>query len=547
MNSAYAKGALKALMSPPRSKNTPHLASSQKSHTRSLYTLCQTLNSFQFLVMQKTYSIFLLLWPLLFGCSKEHEQQETAPPADDRPNIVLIIADDISWNDFGCYGNPVVQTPNIDKLAANGLVFGNMYLTTSSCSPSRCSIVSGRYPHNTGAAELHTPLPEGIPTFPAKLQAAGYHTAMAGKWHMGEAAKSGFDTLVLKGALNGDGGEESWVDILKARPKGRPFFAWLAAFDAHRTWGPNRFSGTHDAGAVEAPPFLADTDSTKADIARYYDEIYRFDHYIGEVVKELDSQGVLDNTLIMVMADNGRPFPRSKTRLLDSGIKTPFVVHWPKGISQKGKSSPSLVSVIDIAPTVVEMAEASGSESFQGKSFLRLLTGDPAQAFRNYVFAEHNWHDYEALERMVRSQDFLYVLNERPQFPNQGPADSNRSLSFLELLRLRQEGMLSEAQSEIFMAPRPKEEIYDCTNDSLQLYNLAVLPQYAEALQQHRQVMEEWRKQTADNTPEQLTKDQYDRTTGARTSTSESYTEVERGEMPGSANNATSVNAKGPF
>ena len=121
----------------------------------------------------------------------------------DRPNFIIIIGDDISWNDLGCYGNPTVKSPNIDQLASEGIKFTNTFLTASSCSPSRCSIIAGRYPHNTGAAELHTPLPAGMPTLPGELKKSGYYTAAAGKWHLGPNPKSDFDLVVEKN--NGTG------------------------------------------------------------------------------------------------------------------------------------------------------------------------------------------------------------------------------------------------------------------------------------------------------------------------------------------------------
>ncbi|RMG65562.1 MAG: hypothetical protein D6722_15820, partial [Bacteroidetes bacterium] len=147
-------------------------------------------------------------------------------PAAEPPNLVFIIADDVSWNDLGCYGHPVVQTPHLDRLAAQGLRFDGAFLTTSSCSPSRCSLISGRYPHNTGAPELHMPLPEEIPAFPEQLQAAGYYTAQSGKWHMGPAPRRGFDEIRTEDT--GPGGEALWVDLLRERPRDQPFFLWLA-------------------------------------------------------------------------------------------------------------------------------------------------------------------------------------------------------------------------------------------------------------------------------------------------------------------------------
>jgi N-sulfoglucosamine sulfohydrolase len=232
---------------------------------------------------------------------------------NNKPNVIIFIADDVSFDDLGCYGNKQVQTPNIDKLAAAGIRFNNFYLTASSCSPSRNSIITGRYPHNTGAAELHTQPPVEMVSFPEMLKNNGYYTVSSGKFHMGEYARRGFDVIHEKVSEVGNGGEEKWMAAITERPKDKPFFMWFAAHDAHRDWGENSFSGTHKPEELKPPFYLADGMKTKTDLAAYYDEIKRFDHYVGQIVAELKRQKVLDNTLIIVMADNGRPFPHSKT------------------------------------------------------------------------------------------------------------------------------------------------------------------------------------------------------------------------------------------
>nr|MBI1232777.1 sulfatase-like hydrolase/transferase [Cytophagales bacterium] len=457
-----------------------------------------------------------------------------------QPNFVFIIADDIGWDDLGCYGHPLVKSPNLDRMAEEGIQFSNFYLTTSSCSPSRTSIISGRYPHNTGAAELHTPLPEEILTFPELLKKAGYFTAQAGKWHMGDAPRRGFDVIHDSGPSMGDGGEGMWLETLRQRPKDKPFFMWFAALDAHRPWGPNEFSGTHDPAAVHPPVYLADAMPTKIDLARYYDEITRFDHYIGEVERELERQGVLDETVIIVMSDNGRPFPRSKTRMYDSGIKSPLIIKWNKGIEQPGEVSTGLVSSIDIAPTLLDLASVEPAESFQGKSFKGIFA-DPTIAFRTYVFAEHNWHDHEAYERMVRTKDYLYILNLRPNQSQNGPADSNKSDSYDDLKKLRAEGLLSAAQADIFIVPRPFEELYWVENDYDQLLNVGSVAEHAKKLEEMRRVMDQWRKETEDSSPLVLTGNWYDKETGNPLDV-----ERTRGTMPGGPK-AMKTTEKGPF
>jgi N-sulfoglucosamine sulfohydrolase len=458
-----------------------------------------------------------------------------------KPNILIFIADDVSWDDLGCYGNKQVQTPNIDKLAANGIRFTNVYLTASSSSPSRNSIITGRYPHNTGAAELHTEPPIQMTSFPELLRKKNYYSVLSGKFHLGQYAKRGFDLIHNNLEIVGDGGEEMWVKVINERPKNKPFFMWFASYDAHRDWGPNEYAGTHNPDVIIPPFYLADGNGTKADLASYYDEIKRFDFYIGEVIRELCTQNVLDNTLIIIMADNGRPFPYSKTRVNDSGMKTPFIIHWPERIKQPAICN-SLISAIDIAPTILTLADITIPGQFQGTSFDKLLI-KPGSEFRNFVFAEHNWHDYEAHERMVRNKDFMYILNSRPLAPQMGPADIIGSPSFSELLLLKNSGKLSAAQADIFAIPRPEEELYDYNRDPLQLLNVASVPEYMETLHNLRKILQEWMKETGDNIPSDLTKDWYLREPGYIKTTDHN----KRNEMPGARLNAAQNNNKGRF
>ncbi len=459
----------------------------------------------------------------------------------EKPNIILFIADDVSWDDLGCYGNRDVKTPNIDQLASQGIRFDNFFLTASSCSPSRNSIITGRYPHNTGACELHTEPPPGMVSFPEILKQNGYYTGHSGKFHMGKYAMRGFD-ISTQGKEVGDGGEEKWLETLQNRPKGKPFFMWFAALDAHRNWGPNSFSGTHDSTKVSPPDYLVNGQKTKTDLAHYYDEIARFDYYIGLIVDELKRQDVFKNTLILIMADNGRPFPHSKTRANDRGMKSPFIAFWAEGIGENAKVCKSLISAIDIAPTILELAGAKVPEPVQGVSFSALLK-NPEKPFRNFVFAEHNWHDYEAHERMVRTKDFLFILNSRPQFTNIGPADAVGSPSFSDLTELNKKGKLSAKQAEIFLEPRPTEELYKNAEDRDQFNNLAFSDKYLEKQKELKQVLFEWMDETGDNIPEKLTADWYEKLPGYIKTSSHGI----RGEMPGTQNNAVKNINKGKF
>jgi arylsulfatase A-like enzyme len=417
-----------------------------------------------------------------------------------------------------------------------------MFLTASSSSPSRNSIITGRYPHNTGGAELHTEPPDYMISFPEILKSNGYYTVQAGKFHMGPYARRGFDQINENNKLNGDGGEELWVKCIQERPLEKPFFMWFAALDAHRSWGPNEFSGKHNSGEIVPPFYLAQGEKTREDMSRYYDEIYRFDYYVGLVYDELVDQGVADNTLIIVMADNGRPFPHSKTRVNDRGLLSPFIIHWPDGIGIKPRECASLISSFDIAPTILELSSVTIPVTIQGRSFAKLLKR-PGRSFRRFVFAEHNWHDYEAHERMVRTKDFLYVRNSRPQFPQTGPADAIGSPAFAELDSLHRLGKISPQQSDIFTAPRPREELYDCSKDQHQFFNVASSREYIKVAKEMSTILSDWMEETGDNVPDEITKDWYERVPG--------YVKTPfiniRGEPVDQNYNATKNNNKGRF
>lgn len=474
--------------------------------------------------------------------------------------MILFIADDVSWNDYGCYGNRFARTPNIDSLARNGLKFTNAFLTASSCSPSRASIITGRYPHNNGkAAELHLPIAPHLPWFPEILRKNGYYTALVGKNHMtrgpdpdGKTRPAKAFDLIDNGQVKDNHGAESkWVQTVRDRPRDKPFFFWFAAIDAHRGWDGDRewkeeYGPRHDPARVTVPPYLIDNLATRQDLASYYNEVTRFDYYIGKVVRELERQKILDNTLILVMADNGRPFPRAKTRVHDSGMKTALVAHWPERIERPTapagpRQTNALVSAIDIAPTFLDAAGIKPAETMQGTSMAPLFS-NPGKQIRKYAFSEHNWHDYEAHGRAVRNQQgYLYIVNHRPYLAWQGPADSVRSPSHQSILQAARAGKLTPAQQDVIQAPRPQVELYDTRSDPLQLKNLAGTQSVQRVESELRNIMEQWVQETGDSVPEKISADSFDRKTGKRLAIKQ-Y----RFTTPGEDRGASRINKPGP-
>lgn len=463
------------------------------------------------------------------------------------PNFVIIIGDDISAEDLGCFGNRGIRTPNLDRLAAGGLRFTNAYVTASSCSPSRTSLLTSRYPHNLEtAAELHGELPAHLPLLPGLLRAAGYFTVQSGKAHFGATASRVTGPALAAFDVHGDGqldelaggksGANRWVDRLRERPKERPFFAWFAAHDAHRVWDAESFTGLTRPEEVVVPPSLVDTPPTRADLARYYDEIVRLDHYVGEVMRELERQGVADHTVVVFLSDNGRPFPGAKTRLNDAGIKTPLLMRGP-GIPV-GASSEVLVSSIDLAPTLLEMAGRPIPPTFQGVS-LRPVLRDPRTVVRDYVFAEQNWHNFSAHVRLVRHGRFVYLRNAWPERPLPGASDTYYNPSADELKRRQAAGGLTALQADVFRAPRPVEELYDVALDPHQARNLAEAAEPPPELARLRAILDQWTRETGDTVPEAPTPDNIVLATGERLP-------LRRGEAPGVNAGAARINAPGP-
>jgi N-sulfoglucosamine sulfohydrolase len=463
-----------------------------------------------------------------------------------RPNIIFFIADDVSQEDLGCYGHQVIKTPKIDALAAKGMRFDNAYLTISSCSPTRCSIITGRYPHNTGAPELHVPLPDSQIRFPELLRQAGYYTVLSGKNHMFKNQDRAFDKI-SRGV--GPSAAEDWLKHLQNRPKDKPFFFWFASTDAHRDWAIGKEAPLYTNEQIIIPPYMVDTPTTREDLASYYHEVSRFDYYVGQIAEELEREGILNNTMIVVAADNGRPFPRAKARLYDSGIKTPWVVHYPDMITAPAVSQ-SFVSVMDLSATCLEIAGVEKPECIQGISFTPILK-DANAATRDVVFAEQNWHVYRNHSRLVRLGDYAYIKNNYPNQPNLSHESDDHYPAGKEHWLAHAAGKTTVKQQQIFANPCPPEELYLLSKDPDQFTNLAGHPDHAKTLNLARDLLAKWTEQTGDTIPENPTPNRVDppsiidgKIVRGENKASAAHSHA---EMPGAAKSAMDINHSGPI
>jgi N-sulfoglucosamine sulfohydrolase len=423
-------------------------------------------------------------------------------PHQKAPNFLILIADDAGM-DFGCYGNPAVKTPGVDRLAESGLLFEQTFLTSPQCSPSRISILTGKYPHTTRTEDLHTPLPENEKFITHFLRNAGYFTGHNGKTHWGDPGDKQFDWY--------SGNFDTFSEFIN-QAGNKPFFFWTGFYDPHRIYEENAISQPHDPSTVIVPDHLVDDSRTRKDIALYYDEISRMDSVIGGYLDILQREKLLENTFVIFLSDNGAPFPREKGTLYDAGIQTPFIVAGP-GVPA-GEIYDGLTSTIDLAPTLLSLAKIPLPDEIHGKSFAEVLTGSFGFT-RDYIFSERNWHDCDEHMRSVRSDRYKLILNAYTEKPHGTAADLANSLSWFSLLENKASGSLTFKQSLIFTVPRPSVEIYDLKSDPEEYTNLANNPAYRNIARDLLEVLQEWMFETNDFPPTKRTRmDHTDRISG---------------------------------
>lgn len=435
--------------------------------------------------------------------------QGVAQGQEESPNVLILVSDDVSWKDLGAMGNEALQTPNLDALAEGGMLCTHAFLTIPQCSPSRISVLTGKYPHATGAEDLHMPLPAGERLLPSYLSEAGYFTGHMKKTHYGENGNAQFDWY--------SGDLEDFPAFLD-EAEDKPFFMWVGFRDAHRGYEKGAFDPPHDPDEVNVPPYLVDDAATREDLALYYDEVARMDKHAGEMIDELRSRELFDSTIIVYFGDNGMPFPRAKGTLYDSGIGTPFIVSWP-GAVPPGTTHEGMVSVVDLAPTILEAAGLNPktvAPGMQGRSMLARWQ-NPDLPGRDYVFSERNWHNCDEHMRSVRTKRYKLIRNAYLDLPHGTASDLGQSPSFKSLLNGKQAGTLTPAQAMIFTVPRPRFELYDLEADPWETRNLAETDEGREIVERLADVLDAWGDRTGDFPPWYRRRgDNTDRMTGVK-------------------------------
>jgi len=424
--------------------------------------------------------------------------------AKNRPNILWILSEDIS-PDLSCYGTPAVQTPNLDKLAGQGIRFNNAFTTGPVCSASRSAMITGMFQTSIGAHHHRShrddgyTLPEPVRLITEYFREAGYFTANVKTAAPGVRGSGKTDfNFQFKNAFDGS----DW----NQRKAGQPFFAQLSISITHRGghWKNlrDKLKNPVDPSKIKLPPYYPDHPVAREDWATYLDSIQVMDQYIGEIMKRLDNEGLTNNTAVIFIGDHGRCHVRGKQWLYDGGIHIPLIVRWPDKL-KAGQVCDNLVSAIDISATILKIAGIEPPKHMEGKVFLEPGTNSSWKPvnMHEYIIAARDRCD-ETIDRIrcVRTRQYKYIRNFMPERPyTQTNAYKERSYPMLNLMKeLHAQGKLTPVQA-LFMAPRkPDEELYDLQKDPYEVNNLAASPKHRQTLKKMRVILENWIKNTGD-------------------------------------------------
>ena len=458
-----------------------------------------------------------------------------------RPNVVLIVSDDHGRGDLGCYGNPVIKTPNLDKLAAEGVRFTNAFCTTASCSASRSVILSGLYNHYNGQyghqhAYHHFISFDRVRSLPVLLSQGGYRTARIGKYHVAPEDVYKFDAALPGNSRSpvqmADNCREFFETGSRQRGAGRmpanqgrdalatqddrPFFLYFCTSDPHRGGGkaadlphqPDRFGNrpqgypgieevTYKPEDVIVPDFLPDIPECRAELAQYYQAVSRVDQGVGRLIAHLKKAGRYDNTVVLYISDNGIAFPGAKTTLYEPGMNLPCIVRTPRQ-KNKGIACDALVNYADLTPTILDLTGAMPADyEFHGRSFKPVLERERVADW-DTTYASHTFHEITMYYpmRVVRERRFKLIWNIAHGLEYPFASDLWASATWQGNLK-RGNKHYGKRTIEAYLH-RPKFELYDLESDPHEVKNLADDPQHKGKLEKMKARLKAFQKRTKD-------------------------------------------------
>lgn len=453
------------------------------------------------------------------GCAPAFVRRLSGQPR--RPNILLITADDLGpvlscyADDQGCYGEKLIQTPHLDRLAGAGVRFRTAYVAQASCSPSRSTMFTGLYVHSTGqfgltngGFRLHPPLVQA--TIPAVLKKAGYRTGIIGKLHVAPEDSFPFDYRNTNGAITRRVREAArMAGAFFTSTGNEPFFLMMNFSDPHafrddpssRHWYfPPQVDGLPEKPLAPGPHTLfrfqqIDTPLQRERTANYHNAVKRLDDGIGMLMDKLREHRLEDKTVVLFVGDHGPPFTRGKTTVYEAGLRVPYIVQWP-GVSKPGVSR-AMVSTTDLAPTIFDAAGVSSPVTVHGQS-LRPLLGGAEPPWRQYLAGEFHFHGPRPFFPRRAIRDGRYKLIHNLLAGRSKPSTAIDGDTAYEVSRQAQyEGTPVRRAFDTFADP-PELELYDLQTDPVEFRNLAGTPAFRAIQQRLAQALQSWREQTRD-------------------------------------------------
>lgn len=393
------------------------------------------------------------------------------------PNLLFIIADDLTHRDIASYGGQA-STPHLDRLASQGMRFTRCYQAAPMCSPTRHNIYTGLYPVRSGAYPNHTFVKPGVKSIAHYLPPLGYTVALAGKTHI--APKSAFPFQYIKSFTSSD------IDNLfaSAANNDKPFALFACSNEPHAPWNKGDASA-YPPDQLTLPPYFVDTPITRENFSRYLAEITYFDSQVGDLLARLDQHGLADNTLVMVVSEQGNAFPFAKWTCYSSGLQSAMIVRWPGQVAAN-TTAHAMIEYVDITPTFIDAAGGDTTPlNLDGRSFLPVLQGQ-TDKHKTHAFGlmtsngvSNGSKNYPS--RTIASDRYRLILNLNPEgeFSNNVTQGSKNFNFFPSWREAAANGDEHAAHLVERLIKRPPVELYDLINDPLELNNLAGTdPQY---------------------------------------------------------------------
>jgi len=415
-------------------------------------------------------------------------------PVGGRPNIVLVIADDMAWHHCGPYGDEEVRTPNMDRLAAQGMTFDQAFTATAMCAPTRQQLYTGIFPVRNGAYPNHSRVKTGTKSIVHHLKALGYRVGLQGKTHFKPPESFPFAK-----------GSEEFVTANKEQP----FCLIVASHNPHGPWtnGPK-----YDPDKLTVPPYLVDNAETRKALAAYCGEITAFDEEVGRWMEVIDDNGLAENTIFIVTSEQGASFPGGKWTCYDLGLHVGFIVRWAAKV-KAGVRTEAMIQYVDVVPTLIEAAggetakidtncpDINGNKGFDGRSFLNVLLGK-TDRHNDYVFGVHTTNGIIAGNlypvRSVRDKRYRYIANLMSENKFQNVVtDEDRSGFWKSWVR---DSATDERAARLTnrYRQRPAEELYDLTQDPWEMNNVAAEAQYRRIKATLQKELDAWMAQQGD-------------------------------------------------